>query len=146
MRKSNNFANSDTTSMESYFGMLIFYFGFCYCQLHQCGSHQPCEAWLFKFKSEFLLELNIVMKKKLVLYQPFLRKQINLGVLLERGRVGGFPCLFWKQTKSALILDNITLFECIYGSNSHFKCSFKKILEKKQENFSLRSPSFVCHA
>ena len=35
---------------------------------------------------------------------------------------------------------------CIYGLNSHFKCSFKNFLEKKNENFSLRSPSFVCRA
>ena len=32
------------------------------------------EARLFKVKSEFLLNLDIVMKKKLVLYQPLLRK------------------------------------------------------------------------
>ena len=32
---------------------------------------------------------------------------------------------------------------CTHGLNSHFKCSFNNILEKKQENFSLWSPSFV---
>ena len=35
---------------------------------------------------------------------------------------------------------------CIYGLNSHWKCSFKNILQQKQENISLRSPSFVRRA
>ena len=32
----------------------------------------------------------------------------------------------------------------IYGLNSHLKCCFKSILQKKREIFFLRSPSFVC--
>ena len=51
--------------------------------------------------------------------------------------VGGFPCLFRKWTKSTLIWEKIVLFVCIYGLISHLKCSFKNILEKKQENFPL---------
>ena len=47
-----------------------------------------------KLESEFLLNLDIIMKKKLVLHQILLSKEINLGLKLERGRVGGFPCLF----------------------------------------------------
>ena len=43
-------------------------------------------------------------------------------------------------------MENIVLFVCIYGLNSHFKCSFKNILEKKQWNFSLQSLYFACHA
>ena len=43
-------------------------------------------------------------------------------------------------------MENIVLLECIYWLNSHFKCSFKNILEKKQEHFSLQSPPFVCLA
>ena len=33
---------------------------------------------------------------------------------------------------------------CIYGLNSHLKCSFVNMLEKKKKIFSLRSPSFLC--
>ena len=40
VRKSDNFLTSvNTTSMESYFGMLTFYIGFCHYQLHQYGSY-----------------------------------------------------------------------------------------------------------
>ena len=45
--------------------------------------------------------------------------------------------------KSALILKNRALFVCIYGLNSHLNYSFKSILEKKHQNFSLLGPSFV---
>ena len=71
----------------------------------------------------------------LELHQPLLRKWINLGVQLERERVGGFPCLFWKLTKKALILENIALFVYICGLNSHFKCNFKHIMEKNKKIF-----------
>ena len=38
------------------------------------------------------------------------------------------------------------LFMCVYGLNSHLKCSFKSILEKKHQYFFLRSPFwYVCH-
>ena len=42
---------------------------------------------------------------------------------------------FWKKVP------------CVYicGLNSHLKCSFKRVLEKKHQNFSLRSPSFAVH-
>ena len=75
------------------------------------------------------------MKKKLVLYQPLLRKWINLCVQLERRRVGGFPCLFWKQAKGTLILENIVLFVCSYGLKSNFKCIFNNILGKNKTIF-----------
>ena len=51
----------------------------------------------------------------------------------------GLPCPFWKYEKIALILEKIALFVCIYGLNCHLKCSFKDILEKKHEQFFLRS-------
>ena len=35
----------------------------------------------------------------------FLKSKVKLGIALER--VGGFLCLFWKQTKSTLILEKI---------------------------------------
>ena len=76
--------------------MSTFYISFCHFQLHQYG---PNMAWFFKVKSEFLQNLGIAMKKKLVLYQPLLRKSINLGMQLKRGRVGGFPCFFLKIDK-----------------------------------------------
>ena len=34
---------------------------------------------------------------------------------------------------------------CIYGPKSNLNYSFKSILEKKHQSFSLRDPSFVCH-
>ena len=79
------------------------------------------------------------MKKKIVLYEPLLIKLINLGVQPERGKVGGFTCLFWKYTKSTLILENIALFVCKYGLKSHFKCRFKNILEKNKKIFPCRA-------
>ena len=45
--------------------------------------------------------------------------------------------------KCALILEKSVLFVCIYGSNSHLKCSFKIIFEKKHQNISLLGLSFV---
>ena len=37
--------------------------------------------------------------------------------------------------KIALILKKCALFKCICGLNSHLKCNFKCILEKKHHNF-----------
>ena len=82
---------------------------------------------LLVFESEFLLNSDIVLKKKLDLYLPLLRKEINLGAKLERGSV-------------------FALFLCIYGLSSHLKCSFKNILEKKHEHFSQQRSSFACRA
>ena len=36
---------------------------------------------------------------------------------------------------SFLKIGKIALFVCIYGLNSHLKCSFKGILDKKHKNF-----------
>ena len=77
--------------MESCFGMSTFYIGFCRYQLHQYGSYKPCEARLFKVKSEFFAEFGRFNNAKLVLYQPLLRKQINSDIQLEMARVEGFP-------------------------------------------------------
>ena len=82
-----------------------------------------------------MLNFAIVMKKKVVLYQPLLRKYINVRAHLARWRAEGLPCLFWKKTKSTLLLEKIALLECIYRLNSHLKCSFKSILQKKHESF-----------
>ena len=54
----------NNTSMESHFDMPTFYIGFCHYQLRQYDSYQPCETGLSKVESEFLLNLDIVMKKK----------------------------------------------------------------------------------
>ena len=68
---------------------------------------------------------------------------LNPGAQLggERGKV--FPSLIWKFKKSALILENVALFVHIYGLNSHLKCNFKSVLQKKNQGFSLRNLSFV---
>ena len=47
--------------------------------------------------------------------------------------------------KSALILEKSVLFVCIYGSNSHLKCSFKIILEKKTPKY-FPAGSFFCRS
>ena len=72
------------------------------------------------------------------------------GVQLPGWRVGGgLPWLFLKIKKStlilqktALILEKCTLFVCIYGLNSHLKCCFKSILEKRHQFFFPAGPSF----
>ena len=65
MRKSNKFTTSvNATSMESYFIMPAFYIGFCHYQLHQYSSDQSCKTGFSKVESEFLLNLDTVMKKK----------------------------------------------------------------------------------
>ena len=40
-----------------------------------------------------------------------------------------------SHVKFDLIFENIALFVYIYGINSHFKCSFKNILEKNKKIF-----------
>ena len=77
------------------------------------------------------------MKKKLVLYHPLLSAQLA-------GGGGRSPLSFLKRKKSVLILEQIALFLCIYGLNSHLKCSFNGIFQKKHLNFSLQSLSFIC--
>ena len=57
----------------------------------------------------------------------------------SRRKWGGLPSLFWKQTKSALILGKIALFTCIYGLNSHLKCSFKSIWRKNTKIFPCKA-------
>ena len=54
---------------------------------------------LFKIESEVLLNLDIVMKKKLVLYQPLLRKYINFGTQLARRSVEVSPAFFENRKK-----------------------------------------------
>ena len=92
-----NFVNA--TSIENCFGMPTFYVGFCHYQLHQYGSYYSYEVVLFKVESEVSLNLDIVMKKKLVLYQPLLRKLINLRAQLARQRVWGPSLFFLKVDK-----------------------------------------------
>ena len=59
--------------------------------------------------------------------------------------------LFSKIEKSALILQKKCLNfgkkcpVCMhFGLNSNLKCTYKSILEKKDQTFSLRGPPFVC--
>ena len=73
----------NATSIKTCFSMTTFYIGFCHYQLHQMLDH-------FTTKLHQLHEL----------YQPLLRKQINFGAQLERGRVRGFPCLLLKIDKT----------------------------------------------
>ena len=69
-----NFVNAP--SMESCFSMPRFYTSFCSYQLNKYGSHEPWEAVLLKVDSDVFLNLDIAMKKKLVLHQTFLRKEL----------------------------------------------------------------------
>ena len=48
----------------------------------------------------------------------------------------GLTCFFLNRQKvRTLILEKTALFVFIYGFNSHLKCHFNSILEKKHENF-----------
>ena len=56
--------------------------------------------------------------------------------------MAGLLCPIWKKKKSTLILQNSVsileksvLFVRNYGLNSHLKCSFKSVLEKKHQIF-----------
>ena len=53
-----------------------------------------------KVESEVLLNLDIAMKKKIVLYQSLLKRSINIGAQLVKGRVS--PLLFLKIVKKYL--------------------------------------------
>ena len=86
------------------------------------------------------MNLDIALKKKLVLYQPLLRKQVNFGAQLERGRVGGFPCLSLKIDKNYSNIGKNCLVCVHLELNSHLKCSFKNILKKKKNKI------FPCRA
>ena len=58
-------------------------------------------------------------------------KKINqLRHATRKGEGGRFPLSFFKIDQSTIILENIALFVCRYGLNSHFRYSFKNILEK----------------
>ena len=52
--------------------MPTFYVSFCHNQLQEYGSYYPCKAGHFKVESEILLNLETVLKKKIVLCQPLL--------------------------------------------------------------------------
>ena len=55
---------------------------------------------------------------------------------MEEG--GRSPLSFLRiDKKYANFVKRVVLFLCIYGLYSQLKCSFKSILEKKQESFSL---------
>lgn len=66
------------------------------------------------------------------------------ATLAGGGERSPLPCfknrlnLPWFCLKSTLILEKTVLFVSIYGLNSHLKCRFKSIMEKKGQNFSLR--------
>ena len=76
----------------------------------------------------------------------------ELGAQLEGGRGRGIPCPFLKREKkypdflksSVLILEK-KLPVCVYLwlSNSHLKCSFKSILDKKYLFYT--TGSFYCN-
>ena len=85
---------------------------------------------------------NINQKLKLKVYLQDPALDMSGAQLVGGGR--GLSFLFLKIGKRSLILEKCTLFVCIYGLNSHLKCCFKSILEKKHQKFSLRDLSFVC--
>ena len=67
-----------------------------------------------------------------------------------KGRV--LPCPFSKigkkftdSQKKCPDLGKNVLFECIYGLNSHLKCSFKGILEKNTKMFHCGALLFYLH-
>ena len=131
-------------SMQICFGMPTFQIGFGHLQLHQYAKYQSYKAVLFKVEREVLPNLDIAITKKLVVYQSLNSENKLTQARHQQGGEWEISFVFLKQTKSTLILEKNVLFVCIYALNSQMKCSFKSIMEKKHENFSLRSPSFVC--
>ena len=76
----------------------------------------------------------------------------NLKVKAGAQLVGGrgeevFPAFLENRKKvswlckkqKALVLEKFSLFVCIYELNSHLKCRFKSILEKKKQFFPRRA-------
>ena len=64
---------------------------------------------------------------------------------------GGSPLPFFENREKVLWLwknssdsGNVPCLCISMGWNSHLKCNFKSILEKKDQNFSMRGLSFVC--
>ena len=54
------------------------------------------------------------------------------------GREGRSPLTFFENRKKCPDLEKCALLLCIYGLNSRLKCSFKSVLEKKHQTFSLK--------
>ena len=68
---------------------------------------------------------------------------LNTGAPLLGGEGEVLPSPFLKKEKELRwFCKNSVLFVCIYGLNSHSKCSFQSILEKKEQNLSLQC--FFC--
>ena len=61
------------------------------------------------------------------------------------GEGGNLSCPFLKIDKKFSDFGKCVPFMCIYGPKSNLNYSFKSILEKKHQSFSLRDPSFACH-
>ena len=69
--------------------MPTFYIGFYYYQLNQYVSYYSVKLCFLKV----LLNLNIVLKKKLALSQPLLVNQLGRAASGREGG-GGLPCRF----------------------------------------------------
>ena len=120
VRKSNHFTYFvNATSIESCFSISTFYIGFCHYQLHQYSGYQSCKAGLFKVESEFLLNLNIVLQKNQYCISLFKENKLTLERNLKEGGREVSPNFFENRQKGTLILENIALFMCIQGLNSH---------------------------
>ena len=75
-------------------------------------KHHPCML-LYCFQRWLWTQAHIYGRGGFLLH-PFLKIEVNF--------------LIYK--KSALILEKSALFVCIYGLDSHLKCSFNSIFEK----------------
>ena len=60
------------------------------------------------------------------------------------GRGGGLPCPFLKKEKKCPDFEKMCPV-CVYVWVEILKCNFKSILEKRDQNFSMRGLSSVCH-
>ena len=70
--------------------------------------------------------------------------QINSGTQLAGGG-GRFTLPSFKNRKKVpWFWKNVPCLCVSMGRNSHLKCNFKSILEKKDQNLSMRCLSFVC--
>ena len=92
---------------------------------------------------QYTIDLIIIFILQILLYFHLVDTAYKTVAQLARGSGGGPPALFIKIVQT--LVEKSALFVFIYGFNTHLKCSFKSISEKKHQNFSLWGLSFVCH-
>ena len=79
------------------------------------------------------IDLIIIFILQILLYFHLVDTAYKTVAQLARGSGGGPPALFIKIVQT--LVEKSALFVFIYGFNTHLKCSFKSISEKKHQIF-----------